>query len=173
MNVHKGRKSITQRPFRILADCERIYLFLIEIYERDWRNGVPAPFFEYAYALFSYWMDISYSSKNSIRECNGEIVAFCFYENPDFSAVSFSFAVFCISAEKLPLPAAFLLLLVQGYGFIPAPLTLPILIPVSFLVPSAVKKPENVLLLSPCRPILRILQVLIPQVQWNPQCSSC
>ena len=36
MNVHKGRKSITQRPFRILADCERIYLFLIEIYERDW-----------------------------------------------------------------------------------------------------------------------------------------
>ena len=44
MNVHKGRKSITQRPFRILADCERIYLFLIEIYERDWRNGVPAPF---------------------------------------------------------------------------------------------------------------------------------
>lgn len=63
MNVHKGRKSITQRPFRILADCERIYLFLIEIYERDWRNGVPAPFFEYAYASFSYWMDISYSYK--------------------------------------------------------------------------------------------------------------
>ena len=82
MNVHKGRKSITQRPFRILADCERIYQFLLEIYERDWRNGVPAPFFEYAYASFSYWMDISYSYKNRIWECNGEIVAFCFYENP-------------------------------------------------------------------------------------------
>ncbi len=80
MNVHKGRKSITQRPFRILADCERIYQFLLEIYERDWRNGVPAPFFEYAYASFSYWMDISYSYKNRIWECNGEIVAFCFYE---------------------------------------------------------------------------------------------
>lgn len=82
MNVHKGRKSITQRPFRILADCERIYQFLLEIYERDWRNGVPAPFFEYAYASFSYWMDISYSYKNQIWECDGEIVAFCFYENP-------------------------------------------------------------------------------------------
>ena len=65
MNVHKGRKSITQRPFRILADCERIYQFLLEIYERDWRNGVPAPFFEYAYASFSYWMDISYSYKTA------------------------------------------------------------------------------------------------------------
>ena len=43
MEVHKLR-SITQRPFRILADCERIYQFLLEIYERDWRNGVPAPF---------------------------------------------------------------------------------------------------------------------------------
>ncbi len=82
MNVHKGRKSITQRPFRILADCERIYQFLLEIYERDWRNGVPVPFFEYAYASFSYWMDISYSYKNRIWECNKEIVAFCFYENP-------------------------------------------------------------------------------------------
>ena len=27
-------------------------------------------------------MDISYSYKNRIWECNGEIVAFCFYENP-------------------------------------------------------------------------------------------
>ena len=82
MDAHKNMKMITQRPFRLLADCEKIYQFLIEIYERDWRNGVPAPFFEYAYASFSYWMDISYSYKNRIWECNGEIVAFCFYENP-------------------------------------------------------------------------------------------
>lgn len=81
MEVHKLR-SITQRPFSVLADCEKIYEFLLEMYERDWRNGVPAPFFEYAYASFSYWMDISYSYKNRIWECDGEIVAFCFYENP-------------------------------------------------------------------------------------------
>ena len=37
-------KIITQKPFRLLADCEKIYQFLLEIYERDWRNGVLAPF---------------------------------------------------------------------------------------------------------------------------------
>ena len=82
MEVHKDIKSITQRPFSVLADCGKVYEFLLEIYERDWRNGVPAPFFEYAYASFSDWMDISYSYKNQIWECDGEIVAFCFYENP-------------------------------------------------------------------------------------------
>lgn len=76
-------KNVTQRPFSILSDCGKIYQFLLETYERDWRNGVPAPFFEYAYASFSYWMDISYSYKNRIWECDGEIVAFCFYENPE------------------------------------------------------------------------------------------
>ena len=151
MNVHKGRKSITQRPFRILADCERIYQFLLEIYERDWRNGVPAPFFEYAYASFSYRMDISYSFKNLIRECNGEIVAFCFYENPgSFSLSPFLSRFSAYPPKNFPYPLLFFCCLCRGYGFIPAPLTLPILIPVSFLVPSAVKKPENVLLLSPC-----------------------
>ena len=74
--------NVTARPFSVLADCGKIYQFLLEIYERDWRNGVPAPFFEYAFASFSYWMDISYSYKNRIWECGGEVVAFCFYENP-------------------------------------------------------------------------------------------
>ena len=46
-------KSITSRPFRVLADCGKVYQFLIDIYEKDWRNGVPAPFFEYAYSSFS------------------------------------------------------------------------------------------------------------------------
>lgn len=75
-------KPITTRPFRVLADCEKIYQFLLKLYERDWRNGVPAPFFEYAYNSFADWMDISYSYKNRIWTCGGEIVAFCFYENP-------------------------------------------------------------------------------------------
>lgn len=46
-------KNIKSRPFHILADCGNIYQFLIEIYAKDWKNGVPAPFFEYAYASFA------------------------------------------------------------------------------------------------------------------------
>ena len=49
-------KNIESRPFHILADCGNIYQFLIEIYEKDWKNGVPAPFFEYAYASFASWI---------------------------------------------------------------------------------------------------------------------
>lgn len=75
-------KKITSRPFSVLADCGKIYQFMLDIYEKDWRNGVAAPFFEYAYSSFSYWMDITYSYKNRIWEDNGEIVAFCFYEHP-------------------------------------------------------------------------------------------
>lgn len=75
-------KNIMTRQFSILGDCGKIYQFMLDIYERDWRNGVPAPFFEYAYSSFAYWMDISYSYKNRIWEDKGEIVAFCFYENP-------------------------------------------------------------------------------------------
>lgn len=75
-------KNITTRQFSILGDCGKIYQFMLDIYERDWRNGVPAPFFEWAYSTFAYWMDISYSYKDRIWEENGEIVAFCFYESP-------------------------------------------------------------------------------------------
>lgn len=75
-------KNITTRQFRVLADCEKIYRFMLDIYERDWRNSVPAPFFEYAFSSFAYWMDITYSYKNRIWEHNGNIVAFCFYQNP-------------------------------------------------------------------------------------------
>lgn len=75
-------KQIITRQFSVLADCPKVYQFLLEIYEKDWRNGVAAPFFEYAYASFGGWMDITYSYKNCIWEDNGEIVAFCFYEHP-------------------------------------------------------------------------------------------
>lgn len=75
-------KNITTRQFSVLGDCGKIYQFMLNIYERNWGNGVAAPFFEYAYSSFSYWMDISYSYRNRIWEDNGEIVAFCFYENP-------------------------------------------------------------------------------------------
>lgn len=75
-------KYITTRQFSVLADCGNIYQFMLDIYARDWRNGVPAPFFEYAFSSFAYWMDITYSYKNRIWEDQGKIVAFCFYESP-------------------------------------------------------------------------------------------
>lgn len=43
-------KHITVRQFRVLADCGRIYDFMLDIYERDWRNGVAALFFKYAFS---------------------------------------------------------------------------------------------------------------------------
>lgn len=73
-------KNITTRNFRILCDFMEIRKFMVEIYERDWRNGVPAPFLEYA--LSSDWMDKSYTHRNRIWEEDGRIVAFCFMENP-------------------------------------------------------------------------------------------
>ena len=56
-------KHITTRQFSVLVDCGKIYQFMLDIYERDWRNGVPAPFFEYAFSSFAYWMDIILASK--------------------------------------------------------------------------------------------------------------
>ena len=82
MRKENEMKHITTRQFSVLADCGKIYQFMLDIYERDWRNGVPAPFFEYAFSSFSYWMDITYSYKNRIWEDNGKIVAFCFNESP-------------------------------------------------------------------------------------------
>lgn len=41
-------RKITKRNFKILCDFMEIREFMVEIYERDWRNGVPAPFLEYA-----------------------------------------------------------------------------------------------------------------------------
>lgn len=71
---------ITSRQYRILADHMEIYRFMTEIYEWDWRNGVPAPFLEYA--LSSSWMDISFTHRWRIWEDDGRIVGFCFTEDP-------------------------------------------------------------------------------------------
>ena len=48
-------ENITTRQYRILCDYMDVYRFMVDIYERDWRNSVPAPFLEYA--LSSTWMD--------------------------------------------------------------------------------------------------------------------
>lgn len=56
-------RPISTRQFSVLSDFGKIYQFMLEIYERDWRCGVPAPFFEYACSSFASWMDLSYSYK--------------------------------------------------------------------------------------------------------------
>lgn len=68
------------RQYQILADHMSVYQFMIEIYERDWRNGVPAPFLEYA--LSSTWMDKSYTYLNKLWLDEDKIVGFVFTENP-------------------------------------------------------------------------------------------
>lgn len=72
--------SITHRQYRLLSDHMAVYDFMTEIYERDWRNGVAAPFLEYA--LSSDWMDKSLVHRNRLWFDDGRIVAFVFYENP-------------------------------------------------------------------------------------------
>ena len=57
-------KNITHHQYRILCDHMDVYQFMLEIYERDWRNGVPAPFLEYA--LHSSWMDKRFTYLNRL-----------------------------------------------------------------------------------------------------------
>lgn len=57
-----------------------VYQFMLKVYEWDWRNGVPAPFLEYA--LSSNWMDSSLTHLWRIWEDDEQIVGFCFTEAP-------------------------------------------------------------------------------------------
>ncbi|MDD3411572.1 MAG: GNAT family N-acetyltransferase [Eubacteriales bacterium] len=68
-----------KRPFRILADFPDVRRFMLRVYQRDWRGGVPAPFLEYA--LSASWADQTHAHHDAIWEQGGEIVAFCFYES--------------------------------------------------------------------------------------------
>jgi len=71
---------IHNRQYRLLADHMDIYTFMTEIYEWDWKNGVPAPFLEYA--LMSDWMNTGVTHRWRIWEEEGRIVGFVFSENP-------------------------------------------------------------------------------------------
>ncbi|MBD5169078.1 MAG: GNAT family N-acetyltransferase [Oscillibacter sp.] len=73
-------KHITTQNFRILCDFMDIRNFSTEIYEQDWRNGVPAPFLEYA--LSSTWMDTYHTHRWRIWRDGGKIAALVFHENP-------------------------------------------------------------------------------------------
>ena len=69
---------ITSRQYSYLIDFQIIYDFMIDIYERNWCNGIPAPFLEYA--LHSTWMDKNYLHRNRIWFDDGKVVAFVFTE---------------------------------------------------------------------------------------------
>lgn len=73
-------KQITRQQFRILCDFMDVRRFMTEIYERGWRNGVPAPFLEYA--LSSTWMDTSYTHRWRMWKDGEKIAAFVFHEDP-------------------------------------------------------------------------------------------
>lgn len=75
-------KNMRTKQFNAFVDYKDIYEFMKSIYKPDCRNGVSAPFLEYAYHSFSSWMDLSYSYLNRIWLDGEEIVAFCFTENP-------------------------------------------------------------------------------------------
>lgn len=71
--------NIKKRHFRILIDFPLVYDFMVSIYNKNWTNGVPAPFFEYARC--SDWADQTLTHRNAVWEDDGKIVAFCFYED--------------------------------------------------------------------------------------------
>lgn len=73
-------QNITSRQYRQLVDHTAIYDFMLEIYEPDWRNGVAAPFLEYA--LSSCWMNKEFLHRNRIWFDGDRIIGFCFTENP-------------------------------------------------------------------------------------------
>lgn len=74
-------RSITKQNFKLLQDFMDVREFMVEIYERGYRNGVAAPFLEYALSSCS-WMDITNTHKFCIWKEDEKIVAFVFYENP-------------------------------------------------------------------------------------------
>lgn len=70
---------IVKRHFRILADFPAVRSFMLRVYQRNWHNGVPAPFLEYA--LSASWADQTFAHRNAIWEDDGKMVALCFYES--------------------------------------------------------------------------------------------
>ena len=70
--------DIIKRPYRCLVDFQEVYEFMLEIYTVDWRNGEPAPSFEYSQLL--YWSDHTQSHRIALWEKNGQIVGLCWYD---------------------------------------------------------------------------------------------
>ena len=71
--------NISKRHFRILVNFPAVRSFMLRVYQRNWHNGVAAPFLEYA--LSADWADQTFAHRNAIWEDGGNMVAFCFYES--------------------------------------------------------------------------------------------
>lgn len=80
---------IVKRPYRLLADCPKVYDFLNENYTRNWRRGVPGPYFEYAQS--SAYFQPQYAHRIALWEDGGRIVAMTAYES------TLGEAYFCLS----------------------------------------------------------------------------
>ena len=71
---------ITTKPFSILSDHMAVYQFMLDIYEKDWRNGVAAPFWDLSFpALLRVY--IEHISANGLTYhyesdgCHGDCMA--------------------------------------------------------------------------------------------------
>lgn len=71
-------KNIRKREYRN-EDFGKVFQFMINTYEIDWKNGVPAPFFQHAQGF--PWTDREKNHLNAIWEEDGNIIAFCFFES--------------------------------------------------------------------------------------------
>ena len=81
--------AIIKRPYRLLADCSKVYDFLNANYTRDWRRGVPGPYFEYAQTHPDFQPE--YAHRIALWEEDGNIVAMTAYE------MTLGEAFFCLS----------------------------------------------------------------------------
>lgn len=73
-------QNITTKQFQQLTDINLVWNFMVEVFDKQFSNGVAAPFFEYA--LMSSWMDKNYLYLNRLWFDGDKVVAFVFYENP-------------------------------------------------------------------------------------------
>lgn len=80
IGMEECSRNIKTKQFQILTDINLIWDFMVEIYGRNFSNGVAAPFYEYA--ITSTWMDISYQYLNRIWFDGDKVVAFVFTESP-------------------------------------------------------------------------------------------
>ncbi|MDD3244182.1 MAG: GNAT family N-acetyltransferase [Eubacteriales bacterium] len=73
---------------------------MLRVYQKNWDNGVPAPFLEYA--LSADWADQTFAHRDAIWEDDGRMVAFCFYESrPGSAFFNLDPAYSCLAGEMM------------------------------------------------------------------------
>ncbi len=69
---------IIKRPYSIFSDCGRVYDFLNSIYTRNWANGTPGTYFEYAQTHPNFQPQEAH--RIALWEDEGEIAAMSAFE---------------------------------------------------------------------------------------------